>query len=232
MSTIASTNGKHLPSSVLLALDEEVEVEAEEKTEALTLTYKNKPLENIDAFGGSIVDVFQSPVTRIRLILMVSINFFCAVVYYGLRMNVVNLDTNLYMNVGLNAVAEMPAYGLMAVLLEKLRRKPLAIGTMCFSGVGIFGHLSDIFLGRKGSLMVVCALNAIFGCLTGFSTGGVGLCAFILATDTIGPTKCGIARMSTFYFFSIGIAILSAVAYVFQTWRKLYIASPSPPFSS
>ncbi|XLT13121.1 hypothetical protein HN51_058811, partial [Arachis hypogaea] len=133
MSTIASTNGKHLPSSVLLALDEEVEVEAEEKTEALTLTYKNKPLENIDAFGGSIVDVFQSPVTRIRLILMVSINFFCAVVYYGLRMNVVNLDTNLYMNVGLNAVAEMPAYGLMAVLLEKLRRKPLAIGTMCFS---------------------------------------------------------------------------------------------------
>ncbi|XLT39722.1 hypothetical protein HN873_071014 [Arachis hypogaea] len=217
---------------------------------------------------------------------MVSINFFCAVVYYGLSMNVVNLDTNLYMNVALNAVTEMPVYRLMAVLLEKLRRKPLAIGIMCFSGLfcllgcllgnvgvwklvrmvcgfleifgkavtynllfiytvelfpivvqnyesaGIFSHLSDSFLGRKGSLMVVCALNAIFGCLTGFSTGGVGLCAFVLATDTIGPTKCGITGISTFYFFSIGIAILSAVAYVFETWRKLYIASPSPPFSS
>ncbi|KAL4275837.1 hypothetical protein AHAS_Ahas20G0147100 [Arachis hypogaea] len=163
---------------------------------------------------------------------MVSINFFCAVVYYGLSMNVVNLDTNLYMNVALNAVTEMPVYRLMAVLLEKLRRKPLAIGIMCFSGAGIFSHLSDSFLGRKDSLMVVCALNAIFGCLTGFSTGGVGLCAFVLATDTIGPTKCGITGISTFYFFSIGIAILSAVAYVFETWRKLYIASPSPPFSS
>ncbi|XLR03985.1 hypothetical protein S83_070183 [Arachis hypogaea] len=115
-------------------------------------------------------------------------------------------------------------------------------------GARIFGHLSDSFLGRKGSLMVVCALNVIFGCLTvfslnywiyvilclftGFNTGGIGLCAFVLATDTIGPTKRGIAGMSIFYFFSIGIAILSAVAYVFQTWHELYIASPIPSFSS
>ncbi|RYQ83949.1 hypothetical protein HN51_058814 [Arachis hypogaea] len=53
MSTIASTNGKHLPSGVLLALDEEVEVEVEVevKIEALTWIYKNKPLENKDAVG-------------------------------------------------------------------------------------------------------------------------------------------------------------------------------------
>ncbi|XLR03988.1 hypothetical protein S83_070186 [Arachis hypogaea] len=111
-------------------------------------------------------------------------------------------------------------------------------------GARIFGHLSDSFRGKKGSLMVVCALNAIFGCLTvfflnywiyvilclltGFSIGGIGLCAFVFATDTIGPTKRGITGMSIFYFFSIGIVILSAVAYVFQTWHELYIASPIP----
>ncbi|MCI18044.1 organic cation/carnitine transporter 4-like, partial [Trifolium medium] len=83
---------------------------------------------------------------------------------------------------------------------------------------GVFGHLSDSSLGRKGSLTVVCAINAIFGCLTafspnywtyvllrvltGFSTGGVGLCAFVLATEPIGPSKRGMAGMSTFYFFS------------------------------
>ncbi|RYQ83945.1 hypothetical protein Ahy_B10g102821 [Arachis hypogaea] len=124
MSTIASTNRKHLLSGVLLALDEEVKVEVEAKIEALTWTYKNKPLENKDAVGGSIVDMLRSPVTRIRLILMVAINFFCAVVYYGLSMNVV-----------LNAVAEIPAYRLTAILSEKFGRKPLAIGTMCFSGL-------------------------------------------------------------------------------------------------
>ncbi|MED6167494.1 Organic cation/carnitine transporter 4 [Stylosanthes scabra] len=114
----------------------------------------------------------------------------------------------------------------------------------CMIGAGIFGHLSDSFLGRKGSLTVACALNGIFGCitafspnysiytilrlLTGFSSGGVGLCAFVLATEPIGPTKRGSAGMSTFYFFSSGIALVSLVAYIFQTWRHLYIAASIP----
>ncbi|XP_073058983.1 organic cation/carnitine transporter 4-like [Primulina eburnea] len=114
----------------------------------------------------------------------------------------------------------------------------------CMIGAGVFGHLSDSKLGRKGSLMVVCILNAIFGCLTalspdyytyalfrlltGFSTGGVGLCAFVLATEPVGPTKRGIAGMSTFYFFSAGIAVLSGVAYIFRSWRALYVASSIP----
>ncbi|XP_073152626.1 organic cation/carnitine transporter 4-like [Henckelia pumila] len=114
----------------------------------------------------------------------------------------------------------------------------------CMIGAGVFGHLSDSKLGRKGSLLVVCILNAIFGCLTalspdyytyvlfrlltGFSTGGVGLCAFVLATEPVGPSKRGIAGMSTFYFFSAGIAVLSGVAYVFRSWRALYVASSIP----
>ncbi|KAL7582231.1 organic cation/carnitine transporter 4 [Lactuca sativa] len=114
----------------------------------------------------------------------------------------------------------------------------------CMIGAGIFGHLSDSKLGRKGSLTVVCILNAIFGLLTslspnyltyvilriltGFSTGGVGLCAFVLATEPVGPSKRGMAGMSTFYFFSGGIAILAGIAYIFRTWRALYIASSIP----
>ncbi|GMJ05159.1 organic cation/carnitine transporter4 [Hibiscus trionum] len=114
----------------------------------------------------------------------------------------------------------------------------------CMIGAGVFGHLSDSKLGRKGSLTAVCILNAIFGCLTslapdyityvmlrfvtGFSTGGVGLCAFVLATEPVGPAKRGVAGMSTFYFFSGGIALLSGIAYVFPTWRALYVASSVP----
>ncbi|XVF34107.1 hypothetical protein REPUB_Repub18cG0028900 [Reevesia pubescens] len=114
----------------------------------------------------------------------------------------------------------------------------------CVIGAGVFGHLSDSKMGRKGSLTAVCILNAIFGCLTslvpdyftylllrfltGFSTGGVGLCSFVLATEPVGPTKRGAAGMSTFYFFSTGIALLSGIAYIFPSWRALYIASSIP----
>lgn len=114
----------------------------------------------------------------------------------------------------------------------------------CMIGAGVFGHLSDSKLGRKGSLLVVCILNAIFGCLTalspnywiyvlfrfltGCSTGGVGLCAFVLATEPVGPSKRGAAGMSTFYFFSGGIAALSGIAYVYRSWRALYLATSIP----
>ncbi|GAB4849574.1 Organic cation/carnitine transporter 4 [Ancistrocladus abbreviatus] len=120
----------------------------------------------------------------------------------------------------------------------------LSVLNILADSAGIFGHLSDSFLGRKGSLTVVCILNATFGCLTslspnyflyailrlltGVSTGGVGLCAFVLATEPIGPSKRGVAGMSTFYFFSIGIALISGIAYIFQSWRSLYLASSLP----
>ncbi|XP_076899225.1 organic cation/carnitine transporter 4-like [Bidens hawaiensis] len=108
----------------------------------------------------------------------------------------------------------------------------------CMIGGGIFGHFSDSKLGRKGSLTIVCIMNVIFGLmtslspnywtyvllrlLTGFSTGGVGVCAFVLATEPIGPTKRGIAGMS------LGIALLSGMAYIVRSWRLLYIASSIP----
>ena len=75
----------------------------------------------------------------------------------------VNLDTNLYMNVALNAVAEMPAFGITAVLLDKYGRKSLAIGTMWFSG---FFCLLGSLMGNVGVWKVVrmvCGILGIFG---------------------------------------------------------------------
>uniref|UniRef100_M1BP11 Organic cation transporter n=2 Tax=Solanum tuberosum TaxID=4113 RepID=M1BP11_SOLTU len=111
----------------------------------------------------------------------------------------------------------------------------------CMVGAGVTGHLSDSKFGRKGTLAIICILNAIFGILTafssnywtyalfrflsGFSTGGIGLCASILSTEPVGQSWRGVAGMSTFYFFSTGVAVLSAIAYFIQSWRSLYIAS-------
>uniref|UniRef100_A0A0E0KVM8 H(+)/Pi cotransporter n=1 Tax=Oryza punctata TaxID=4537 RepID=A0A0E0KVM8_ORYPU len=115
----------------------------------------------------------------------------------------------------------------------------------CMIGAGVFGHLSDSFLGRKGSLQVVCVLNGVFGMLTamapnywayavlrlltGFSAGSVGLCSFVLATEPVGPSRRGAAGMSTFYFFSGGIAALAGIAAMFPTsWRMLYVVTSVP----
>ncbi|XP_076887191.1 organic cation/carnitine transporter 4-like [Bidens hawaiensis] len=111
-------------------------------------------------------------------------------------------------------------------------------------GSGLFGYLSDTKLGRKRSLTLVCIMSisfslltsispnywiyAILHLLTGFCSGGIGVCAFVLAVEPIGPAKRGLAGMSTFYFYSTGIALLSVIAYMFQSWRFLYIASSIP----
>ncbi|KAF3777532.1 Organic cation/carnitine transporter 4 [Nymphaea thermarum] len=142
---------------------------------------------------------------------------------------------------GLSTVSE---WGLVCSERYKVGLVQSGFFAGCLLGAGIFGHLSDSFLGRKGTLTTVCILNGIMGLLTaasptywgylilrfltGVGTGGVGLSAFVLATEPIGPGKRGVAGMSTFYFFSAGIAILSGIAYMFPSWRMLYIITSIP----
>jgi MFS transporter, OCT family, solute carrier family 22 (organic cation transporter), member 4/5 len=70
------------------------------------------------------------------------------------------------------------------------------------AGTGVFGHLSNKFIGQQDSLLVLRFLSTVFGLLTtlspnywvyaalrlltGFSAGSVGLCSFVLATEPIG----------------------------------------------
>ncbi|KAI5075438.1 hypothetical protein GOP47_0009514 [Adiantum capillus-veneris] len=111
-------------------------------------------------------------------------------------------------------------------------------------GAGLFGCLSDSRLGRKGTLALVCILNAVTGILTAFSpnywtyfalrtatgvsAGGLGLSSFVLATESVGPSKRGPVGMSTFYFFSTGIMALSGLALFTSSWRHLCIVASIP----
>lgn len=161
MRMIAKSNKNHLPEGVVLTLDEEVSNDTSTTNED-DQTYKEL-LESKEAISGSLIDVIKSPVTRIRLFLAVAINFLCSVVYYGLSLNVVNLETNLYINVLLNAVAEMPAFTITAILLDKYGRKPLAIGTLWFSGVFCFVGSLVGNVGMWKVVRMVCGILGIFG---------------------------------------------------------------------
>ncbi|MED6136080.1 Organic cation/carnitine transporter 4 [Stylosanthes scabra] len=154
MSTIATTNGNQLPPGVILALDEDLS----SSTGGVTPGIENK-----EAVSSSLVDIIRSRVTRMRLFLSVAINFVCSVVYYGLSLNVVNLGKNLYLNVILNAIAEMPAFMLTALFLDRLGRKPLTIITLWFSG--FFCFLGSL-IGKRGAwegVRIVCSILGIFG---------------------------------------------------------------------
>ncbi|KAM3696547.1 hypothetical protein ACJW31_06G047600 [Castanea mollissima] len=157
MHNIAKTNGKHLPDGVVLALDEETNKDSNYEQPC------KEQLETKEAISGSLIDVVQSPITRTRLVLAVAINFLCSVVYYGLSLNVVNLETNLYLNVLLNAVAEMPAFTITAVLLDKFGRKPLAIGTLWFSGFFCFLGSFMTSVGIWKIVRMACGILGIFG---------------------------------------------------------------------
>lgn len=130
---IAATNGRTIPEDLRLKLDDEDDEEEEEHGKDGAGTAPAAAAES--ASSGSIVDVFRSRTTRVRLVLSVLINLLSSVVYCGLSLNVVNLKTNLYVTVVANSLAEMPAYLLTALLLDRFGRKPLAIGTMLLSGV-------------------------------------------------------------------------------------------------
>lgn len=112
------------------------------------------------------------------------------------------------------------------------------------AGAGIYGNLSDSFLGRKGSLSLACIATVTLGLLTslspsywiyaafrfvtGMNSGGIGLCSFVLATEIVGPNKRGAVGMSAFYFFSAGIMVLSFFGYFAPSWRFLYVSTAVP----
>jgi OCT family organic cation transporter-like MFS transporter 4/5 len=66
---------------------------------------------------------------------MVVIWFLTAVVYYGINLNVVNLGTNLYVGVFLNAVIEWPAFAITALLLDRIGRRSMLASAMLLSGL-------------------------------------------------------------------------------------------------
>ncbi|KAL2331527.1 hypothetical protein Fmac_019108 [Flemingia macrophylla] len=147
MSTIASSNGRVLPDGVILALDQDQSSNTE-------------GLENKGAHSASIVDVIRNPTTRVRLFTAMALNFLCDLVYYGLSLNVMNLKSNLYVNVLINAVGEMPAFFVTAVLMERFGRKPLTVGTMWFSAVFC---LMGSMVGNVGVWKVVRMVSGVLG---------------------------------------------------------------------
>lgn len=106
-------------------------------------------------------------------------------------------------------------------------------------GSGVYGHLSDTWLGRKRTVQLSCILTSItafatslspniwsyafFRFTNGFARSGIGICCLVLTTESVGRKWRGQVGQYGFFFFTIGFLTLPLVAYPTRTcWRSLY----------
>ncbi|KAH7424015.1 hypothetical protein KP509_12G085500 [Ceratopteris richardii] len=115
----------------------------------------------------------------------------------------------------------------------------------------MFGHLSDSKLGRRGALLVSSCTIAAFGmltaaspnyvvyvalrALTGAASSGLGVVAYVLGIELIGPSCRGTVSLSSFYFYPVGTLLLAGVAFLctatmslHYSWRFLYLFTSLP----
>lgn len=159
MRSIAAKNGKLIPVGISLAL----ESDQDDCTESGELS-------------GNLADVFKSPVMRTRMIQMALIWLTCAMIYYGLSLNVGNLGSSLYLSVFLNGIAEVAAYALTAAMLDKFGRRAMLISLMLLSGLScLLGSLTSVFVQVHGSNPMLMQ-NRVVGSTGGFVSGVKLLC--------------------------------------------------------
>ncbi|MCO5577845.1 hypothetical protein L7F22_031680 [Adiantum nelumboides] len=112
-----------------------------------------------NAVKSGTVDIFKNPFTRKRMVIMLFIWLTCGLSYFGINLNVPNLGGNTSVGLILNAVGEMPAYLIVAVMMQRYGRRPVLVCSLLLSGVGcLAGALAGGSLGR-----MLCEVVAIFG---------------------------------------------------------------------
>ncbi|XP_043407304.1 solute carrier family 22 member 15-like isoform X6 [Chelonia mydas] len=132
------------------------------------LTIKLKPcagtMKKNDSASG-VLNLIKHPVLRWRTIILMYIWYVCSLVYYGLTFNAGELGGNLYLNVALYGLIEVPAFPLCMFFIEKSwsgRRKTTTF-FLIFAG---FTCIFTMFLPENSGLFFSPTLLALCGKLT------------------------------------------------------------------
>ncbi|XP_043374754.1 solute carrier family 22 member 15-like isoform X6 [Dermochelys coriacea] len=132
------------------------------------LTIKLKPcagtVKKNDSASG-VLNLVKHPVLRWRTIILMYIWYVCSLVYYGLTFNAGELGGNLYLNVALYGLIEVPAFPLCMFFIEKSwsgRRKTTTF-FLIFAG---FTCMFTMFLPENSGLFFSPTLLALCGKLT------------------------------------------------------------------
>ncbi|XP_077310366.1 solute carrier family 22 member 15-like isoform X1 [Lithobates pipiens] len=113
----------------------------------------------------SVFDLVKYGVLFWRTVLLMYIWYVCSLVYYGLTLNAGDLKGNLYLNVALSGLVEVPAFPLCLFFIEKSwsgRGKSTA-GFLMFAGLAC---IFTMFLPENNSLFLNPAILALLGKLS------------------------------------------------------------------
>ncbi|XP_062906805.1 solute carrier family 22 member 15-like isoform X1 [Mobula hypostoma] len=125
---------------------------------------------------ASVFDLFRHQVLLRRTLILMFVWLVCSLVYYGLTLSAGDLGGNLYLNIALSGLAELPSYPICLFLLSRTwsgRRRTLAGflfvgGTACLivtllpENKGILSFVSRQFSSILGKLSVSAAFNVAY----------------------------------------------------------------------
>ncbi|XP_071420075.1 solute carrier family 22 member 15-like [Pithys albifrons albifrons] len=115
-----------------------------------------------DESAPGMLNLVKHSVLRWRTILLMYIWYVCSFVYYGLTLNAGELRGNLYLNVALSGLVEVPAFPLCMFFIEKSwsgRRKTMT----CFLIFAGFACIFTMFLPTNAGLLLGPTLLALCG---------------------------------------------------------------------
>nr|XP_056705719.1 solute carrier family 22 member 15-like [Euleptes europaea] len=128
-----------------------------------------------DDSASDVLNLVQHPVLRRRTVILMYIWYVCSLVYYGLTLNAGELGGNLYLNVALYGLVEVPAFPLCMFFIEKPwsgRRKSTTAflvfaGLACMFTVFLPENTGEFFfspslLALYGKFAVSAAFNIIY----------------------------------------------------------------------
>ncbi|MGH0149096.1 UNVERIFIED_CONTAM: hypothetical protein FKN15_037604, partial [Acipenser sinensis] len=136
------------------------------------------PLDRRDRQTVGALDLFCHRILLKRTLVMMYSWFVCSLVYYGLTLNVGNMGGNLYVNLALSGIAELPSYPICIYLIGRKwsgRRRTLS-GFLFLGGIacliimflpekqeaGLFAYVNSRSLSLLGKMTISAAFNIVY----------------------------------------------------------------------
>ncbi|XP_045139634.1 solute carrier family 22 member 15 isoform X2 [Echinops telfairi] len=141
----------------------------------VSLTY---PANRSNRATGSFLDLFRYRILLGHTLMLMFIWFVCSLVYYGLTLSAGDLGGNIYVNLALSGLIEIPSYPICIYLINQKwfgRKRTLAAflclgGLACLivmflpekKGTGVFAVVNSHTLSLLGKLTISAAFNIVY----------------------------------------------------------------------